>query len=101
MDLDCTSPLRNLDDIKGAVELIESKQISNVFSAMYTRRSPYFNLVELTERGYAKLSKSLPVPVLRRQDSPKCYDMNASIYVWKHQVLMNSSSIFNEVRWSM
>ena len=22
--------------------------------------------------------------------------MNASIYVWKHQVLMNSSSIFNE-----
>ena len=33
---------------------------------------------------------------LRRQDSTQCYDMNASIYVWKRKCLLDSDSIWNE-----
>ena len=52
VDLDATSPLRNQDDLKGVLELLESsKQIANVITGTPARRSPYFNLVELDESG--------------------------------------------------
>jgi CMP-N-acetylneuraminic acid synthetase len=35
-------------------------------------------------------------PILRRQDAPVCFDMNASIYVWERRSFYNSVSIFND-----
>ena len=29
----------------------------------------------------------------RRQDAPKTYDMNASIYIWNRKTLLNSNSL--------
>jgi CMP-N,N'-diacetyllegionaminic acid synthase len=31
---------------------------------------------------------------VRRQDSPKCYDMNASIYVWRRDALFDNPTVF-------
>ena len=59
------------------------------------RRSPYFNLVELGEDDIVRLSKKLDKPIVRRQDSPKCFDMNASIYVWTRQALIDFPTVFN------
>lgn len=95
VDLDATSPLRSSEDIVQCVKLLEKRGVSNVITGAPARRSPYFNLVELDEIGVARLSKTLDTPVVRRQDAPKCYDMNASIYVWKRETLLNSFSIFN------
>jgi CMP-N,N'-diacetyllegionaminic acid synthase len=95
VDLDATSPLRSAADIRGAVELLESSGAANVITAMPARRSPYFNLVELGADGTARLSKPPPTAIARRQDAPRCFDMNASIYVWQHDVLLSSDTIFN------
>lgn len=95
VDLDATSPLRLPDDILHCIRLLEEKGAGNVITGAPARRSPYFNMVELDENCVAHLSKQLPRPVVRRQDAPACYDMNASIYVWKRDVLFNSSTIFN------
>ncbi|MBS4096030.1 MAG: acylneuraminate cytidylyltransferase family protein [Sulfuricella sp.] len=95
VDLDATSPLRSVGDIQMAVALLEESGAGNVITAMPSRRSPYFNLVELNENGGVELSKLLEIPVVRRQDAPKCYDMNASIYVWKHAVLFVKGTVFN------
>ena len=92
-DLDCTSPLRDVDDIKKCLELMEKKKGDNLITAMPSRRSPYFNLVELV-RDKVRLSKSPEVNVVRRQDAPKTYDLNASIYVWKREVLESENKIF-------
>jgi N-acylneuraminate cytidylyltransferase/CMP-N,N'-diacetyllegionaminic acid synthase len=94
VDLDATSPLRSVEDICAAVSLLEEGAAMNVITAMPARRSPYFNLVELNAAGYVELSKPLANPVVRRQDAPKCFDMNASIYAWKRSVLFGSKSIF-------
>ena len=94
VDLDATSPLRVQDDLVKAVKIIEGKNVSNVITACPARRSPYFNLVELTENGIVKLSKELEKPVLRRQDSPKCFDMNASIYVWKREAILTETNSY-------
>ncbi len=95
VDLDATSPLRLVEDIQGAVDLLKSNNASNVITGAPARRSPYFNLVELGDDGVARLSKKLEKPIVRRQDSPKCFDMNASIYVWKRSALFDYPTVFN------
>ncbi len=96
VDLDATSPLRDVQDIRNAVKLLKERNVSNVITGMPARRSPYFNLVELGQNGTVSLSKSLDKQIIRRQDAPKCFDMNASIYVWKREILEKSDSLFHE-----
>lgn len=91
VDLDVTSPLRAPEDIIAAVRLQEETGCSNVITGSPAHRSPYFNLVEV-KNGIAKLSKESRV--LRRQDSPKCFDMNASIYVWNRNRFMETPNLF-------
>ncbi|MFC5604721.1 cytidylyltransferase domain-containing protein [Sporosarcina koreensis] len=95
VDLDATSPLRLIEDIVQSVQLYEENiDADNLISGAPSRRSPYFNLVEVNSEGYARLSKRLDKIIVRRQDVPNCYDMNASIYIWKRAKLLNSKSVF-------
>lgn len=96
VDLDATSPLRNSADITGCIDLLKKSQASNVITGSPARRSPYFNLVELQENGTVTLSKPQQDQIKRRQDSPHCYDMNASIYVWRRDVFMAEPRVFYE-----
>lgn len=96
VDLDATAPLRTAKDVAASVQLLESTDATNVFSVVPARRSPYFNLVELDSEGFARLSKQLARPVVRRQDAPLCYDMNASIYVWRRDALESGDTVFLE-----
>jgi len=91
VDLDATAPLRSKDDIRGAIALLEESGGANVVSGMPARRSPYFNQVELGERGRVRLSKPPQKPIARRQDAPKCYDLNASVFVWRREALFSDS----------
>ena len=95
VDLDATSPLRSPDDIRQAVNLLEGGEIGNVISVMPSRRSPYFNMVEIGNDGVVCLAKPPSENIYRRQDAPKCYDMNASIYVWNRDSLFGRETIFN------
>ncbi len=94
VDLDVTSPLRLPEDIVGAVRLLEERGVSNVVTGTPARRSPYFNLVEVDDEGVIHLSKPLDRPITRRQDAPLCYDMNASIYVWRRDRFLENPSVF-------
>ncbi|WP_029008257.1 cytidylyltransferase domain-containing protein [Azospirillum halopraeferens] len=96
VDLDATSPLRLPEDIRGAVALLEGGDADCVITAAPARRSPYFNLVEIDGAGIVRLSKPLPGEVLRRQDAPACFDMNASIYVWRRDPFVDRPAIFGE-----
>lgn len=95
VDLDATSPLRSVDDVRAVVQLLEDSGVGNVITAMPARRSPYFNMVELDEHGIVRLAKPVSPPFVRRQDAPACYDMNASIYAWTRHALMSAPGIFN------
>jgi CMP-N,N'-diacetyllegionaminic acid synthase len=96
VDLDATSPLRSAADIVAAVALLDEAAAGNVLTAMPARRSPYFNMIELGADGKVALAKQLATPVVRRQDAPQCFDMNASIYVWRRAVLFEAASLFND-----
>ena len=97
VDLDATSPLRIIDDIHKSIEMLEnSLDTNNLITGTPSRRSPYFNLVELNEKGFVRRSKNLDNPIIRRQDSPKCFDMNASIYLWKRKVFYQAKTVLTD-----
>jgi N-acylneuraminate cytidylyltransferase/CMP-N,N'-diacetyllegionaminic acid synthase len=96
VDLDCTSPLRYIDDITNAVQLLIETKAPNIITGAVARRSPYFNLVEIVEDGTVKLSKKTEKPIVRRQDAPQCFDMNASIYAWTREGLYSSNSALRD-----
>jgi CMP-N-acetylneuraminic acid synthetase len=84
LDLDVTSPLRNLEDLEKAFDLLRSdKQAINLFSVSNASRNPYFNMVEQKENSYYSLIKKLDQTLLTRQSSPKVYDLNASFYFYR------------------
>ena len=96
VDLDATSPLRSIDDIHNSLKMIENSDNSNnLVTGSPCRRSPYFNLVELNKNGFVSVSKDLNDPIIRRQDSPECFDLNASIYIWKRKAFYNNETVIS------
>lgn len=94
VDLDATSPLRTVEDIRGAVAMFESADVDSLITGAEARRNPYFNLVEEQPDGTVAVSKTPGDAVLRRQDAPRCFDMNGSIYVWRRRALLEDQVVF-------
>ncbi len=89
VDLDVSAPLRHIEDVEGAYQLFLQKKAHSVVSVTKARRNPYFNMLELKPTGLAVLVKQSSKAFLRRQDVPPIYDMNASIYVYARDFLLN------------
>ncbi len=94
VDLDATSPLRFVDDIRIAVDLFEASDAESLITGSEARRNPYFNLVEELPDGTVAVSKKPATDVLRRQDAPRSFDMNGSIYIWRRDSLVNDQVVF-------
>lgn len=85
VDLDITSPLRTVDDIKNAIDRKMSRaDVDVVYSVTHSRRNPYFNMVK-SENGF--FCKAIPSNFTTRQEAPAFYDMNASIYAYSPKAL--------------
>lgn len=88
VDLDITSPLRKVQDIKNAIERkISRPEVNVVYSVAPSRRNPYFNMVK-EENGF--FCKAIPSNFTTRQEAPAFYDMNASIYAYSPNALKNN-----------
>lgn len=80
VDLDCTSPLRDVSDISKAIAQFQNSNVDAVFTVCEARKNPYFNMLETVD-GSQRICKTPPKPIVRRQDAPKVYEHVASIYV--------------------
>ena len=74
-----TSPLRETDDIRRAIELWSS-DIDMVVSVCESKSNPYYNEFEADEQGMLRISKG-DGHYTRRQDAPKVYEYNGAVYV--------------------
>lgn len=94
IDIDLTSPLRTKEDIEGVLqELINSEGADLSFSVTTSRRSPYFNQVKKSENGFYSLVQNLGA--VSRQQVPRVFDMNASIYAYRPEFLMKAVKLFD------
>lgn len=96
-DLQPTSPLRMPSDIVGAARTLDSRpDLYNVVSVCRAKGSPYQTIVEEAEEGRVKLSKPRDERYGRRQDLPKCYELNGSIYAWRRQPILDEMPALTE-----
>lgn len=103
IDLDVTSPLRNLKDLQNAMRLMEQNQKAlNLFSVSPANRNPYFNMVEENQNAFYELCKK--GEFFTRQSAPRVFDMNASFYIFKnkffaenHKTVVTDKSLIYEV----
>ena len=82
-DLDVTSPLRKINDIKDAFKQLKSSKQDMLISGNKSRKNPYFNMIEKNGKNSLKLVAKPKKFIVRTQDAPAVYDLNASIYFWK------------------
>lgn len=94
MDLDVTSPVRTIEDLENAYQLFFKKRPKTLFSVVPAHRNPYFNMVEEGKDGKAHLCKK--GSFVRRQDAPKVYDMNAAIYIYDRNYLLNNENSISD-----
>jgi CMP-N,N'-diacetyllegionaminic acid synthase len=94
VDLDPTAPLRKKKFLEEAYKKFIDSDVNNLYSVCKARKNPYFNMVELDEKGYAHLCKKSIV--VRRQDAKNVYGMNASIYIYKRDFLLNTNTLHSD-----
>ena len=90
MDLDVTSPIRKIEDLENAYKLFLKRRPETLFSVVEAHRNPYFNMVEEDKDRKVVLSKNGNFS--RRQDAPKVYDLNASIYIYARSYILNKKN---------
>lgn len=96
VDLDATAPLRTVEDIENCFQTVINTDAHNAYTVTEADKNPYFNMVEVDDDGYASLSKKTDTAVIRRQDTPTVYEMNASIYVFERDFLMETGSVHGD-----
>lgn len=88
VDLDVTAPIRQKADFANALKMAVEGGFDTVLSATKARKNPYFNIVETSSEGTYCAKKG---GFLCRQDAPKCFDLNASIYVFRAAALLEEN----------
>lgn len=89
IDLDPTSPLRDLDDIRACATKLDD-ETDVVITGYPSDKNPYFNMVEKKASGYFERVCKPDNEVLGRQAAPTVFAMNASIYAWHCSSLASS-----------
>lgn len=92
VDLDATAPIRGPHDLENCYQKYLTQKPNLLFSVVKAHKNPYFNMVQVDEKGWAQLVKPLPDRITRRQDAPKVYDMNASIYFYSRAKLLDENA---------
>lgn len=96
VDLDVTSPLRKISDIKKSIKKFISTKSNNLITVCDAKKNPYFNMIEIINNKPKIIKKlSNEKKIYSRQAAPKVYEMNASIYIWSRNALINNLPIIN------
>ncbi len=91
VDLDPTCPMRSAEDLDHCLDIFLKDKPKTLFSVVAAHKNPYFNMVELKENGNYELCKKFDKPFYCRQDAPKVYAMNASIYLYERDFLLKTA----------
>ena len=72
--------VRTVHDIENLIQKFRDTSCDVVFSAVPSRRSPYFNMVYNNNGSFERI---IPTNFTARQEAPDVFDMNASLYAYR------------------
>jgi len=88
-DLDVSTPLREVEDIQGAIDALLFSQADVVITAYEADRNPYFTMVE-AQGEYVQLVKSAGKTIVRRQDAPEVYSLSGAVFAMRRDFIMSA-----------
>lgn len=90
-----TSPLRLASDIDACITAYQLGDWDAIVTVAEAQRSPYFNMVSIDPSGQASIAVQLPTSYVRRQDSPKLYDLCTVAYVVRSEFIFQSETLWS------
>lgn len=90
-----TSPLRNAEDIDGAIEKSENNNGIAVVSVTESDKSPYWMYKLDDDDKMLSLMNTKEIPV-RRQEAPKVFVLNGAVYVSTTEKLIEERAFIQE-----
>jgi CMP-N-acetylneuraminic acid synthetase len=97
LSLPATAPLRDASDIKNCLDLFNQGDSDVVITVSASYRNPFFNMVQLTDKDFAKVVIRDTSTISRRQDAKEVFDIATVAYVARPEFILNSQSIFDGV----
>lgn len=92
IDLDITSPLRQVGDVAGAYDKKQARpDLDLVLSVTPGRRNPYMNMAQTQGDALRPVIENRNTA---RQQTPPVFDINASIYVFERDFLAENTTGF-------
>lgn len=90
-----TSPLRRADDIDACIELLEATDADAVMTVLVVpiEHNPHWVYFR-DEKNLLRLSTGEAAPVARRQDLPRAFHREGSVYVTRRDVVMRENSLY-------
>lgn len=90
-----TAPLRAPDDVDRCVRKHRSSDADVVLTVTDATSNPYFNMVELSEHGDARLAMQPSDRLYRRQDTPEIYEITTATYVLDPGFVLEAGHLFD------
>jgi CMP-N-acetylneuraminic acid synthetase len=94
--LDPTSPTRFAADIDVCIKKCVDENFDTVITAFESDYNPYFNMIELDDKGQTRLVITPQKPIYRRQDAPKVYCIGSDIYAIKRATVMDDNLVIGK-----
>jgi N-acylneuraminate cytidylyltransferase len=95
VSLPVTSPLRSVEDVNAAIEKRLASSTDICISITLSNRSPYFNMVKISNNELIELVNQPRGNITRRQDAPKVFDITTVVYVADPDFIMKKHNIFS------
>ncbi len=90
-----TAPLRRPADVDAALDLFFSSGADLVVTGTRAVRNPYFNMVEISEDGWASVALRPSTGVVRRQDAPELWDLTTVAFVADPDYVMETDYLLD------
>jgi len=94
VSLPCTAPLRTARDVRDCIELFEQGGCDMVVTARAAERHPSFNMVTMSDDGYAAIAMPSGERITRRQDAPPIFDLTTVCYVTTPDFIQKNEGVF-------
>ena len=93
-----TVPFRDTADVSGAIKKFVQSDADSLISVRAVPHvyNPYWIYEEDAESGFLKLSKTSDSIIPRRQDLPKAYHRDGSIYLTKKEIVLQEKSLYGK-----
>lgn len=95
VSLPATSPLRNVEDVEKAILKRRHERADMCIGVTPANRSPYFNMVKMTQEGLVELVNKPDGEFARRQDVPLVFDITTVVYASTPNFILDSYGLFS------